>query len=135
MSPLPSQRHSIKVDGAIAGPSLAIIFLPSSSLSSLPENGLYLPVICDSSLFSQEIVRESASYSWGQLQVPLERVLVAKPTAPDSIVSEDELEHIDPRTIADQVNKIWEQRIEVSSSTSKRTSLSMRRYASGISGM
>lgn len=84
-------------DFSTGHPSLAIVFLPFSSLQ-LPEHSAYLPVLVPApcaidSLQSGDAIRNSAQEAWDLLNVPGDRVLRLSYTAP-CVVNADVIESL-----------------------------------------
>lgn len=92
-------REDPLADFSTAHPSLAIVFLPFSSLQ-LPEHAAYLPVLVPvpcaiDSLQSEDAIRNSAQEAWDLFNVPSDRVLRLSDTAP-CVVNADVIESLPP---------------------------------------
>ncbi|KAG1773442.1 hypothetical protein EDD22DRAFT_857595 [Suillus occidentalis] len=92
-------REDPLADFSTAHPSLAIVFLPFSSLQ-LPEHAAYLPVLVPvpcaiDSLQSEDAIRNSAQEAWDLFNVPSDRVLRLSDTAP-CVVNAEAIESLPP---------------------------------------
>ncbi|KAG2128131.1 hypothetical protein BD769DRAFT_1458254 [Suillus cothurnatus] len=79
-------KEDPSADFSTGHPSLAIVFLPFSSLQ-LPEHAAYLPVLVPApcaidSLQSEDAIHNSAQEAWDLFNVPSDRVLRLSDTAP-----------------------------------------------------
>lgn len=92
-------REDPLADFSTGHPSLAIVFLPFSSLQ-LPEHAAYLPVLVPApcaidSLQSEDATRNSAQEAWDLFNVPSDRVLRLSDTA-SCVVNADVIESLPP---------------------------------------
>jgi ElaB/YqjD/DUF883 family membrane-anchored ribosome-binding protein len=92
-------KEDPSADFSTGHPSLAIVFLPFSSLQ-LPEHAAYLPVLVPApcaidSLQSEDAIHNSAQEAWDLFNVPSDRVLRLSDTAP-CVVNADVIESLPP---------------------------------------
>lgn len=128
----------------IEEPSLAIILLPSRIPSVLPNHTLYLPLISHpfldlpsslagaSSAFSEQVVSDSAQYSWDQLDIPREKILILRNERSDVVLDETQLEHLDSVVVAKAFAGLLSKGGKLSQRNGSGLFASTRRYANGL---
>ncbi|KAG2157871.1 uncharacterized protein EDB93DRAFT_1121854 [Suillus bovinus] len=103
-------REDPLADFSTGHPSLAIVFLPFSSLQ-LPEHTAYLPVLVPApcaidSFQSEDAIRNSAQEAWDLLNVSSDRVLRLS-DSPSCVVNADAIESVPPYRAYRAFNRIF----------------------------